>query len=520
MIALINHSIPYIFPENVLKEAESLKPASLKGREDLRHLPFATIDPHDAKDHDDAVYAEKTSEGFIIYIAIADVAHYVTPFSSLDKEAVKRGNSVYFPDRVVPMLPEAISNELCSLKPYQDKAALVCRAVINENGRRVSHSFHRALIKSHAKLNYAEAEAAFNGDVSDNAKQVLPQIKVLYEAYASLKKARDKRQPLELNMPERKIVFGENGDVKSVIIPPRLDAHKLIEEMMILANVCAALTLEEKRVPCVYRIHDQPSHEKLLHLREFLVTLDIKLAKANEMRPANFNHILKRAEGDANEALINQVILQSQAQAEYNIKNIGHFGLNLQSYAHFTSPIRRYSDVLVHRGLIKALGLGDDGLTDSEVTHLKHICEEISNYERRAMAAERETVDRLIATYLAAHIDEIFEGRIAGLNNYGLFIKLNETGADGLLPVRNLGDDYYIFDERNRCFVGKRHGKVYKLGATVHVRLVEAAPAAGSLRFELVEGGEKGSRPLGNKERVFRKEKQGRPKHIRNSKRR
>jgi ribonuclease R len=508
LIALISRDIPYIFGQKAIDEAKAAQPLTLKGREDMRHIPFMTIDPHDAKDHDDAVYAENSGEGFIIYVAIADVSAYVTPDSALDREALRRGNSVYFPDRVVPMLPEELSTDLCSLIPNVDRPALVCKIHINNEGKKTDHSFHRVMMKSHRKLHYQEAQLLHDeGNIA---------LKPLYQAYYALVKAREKRQPLELDLPERKIILGSNGDIQSVIIPPRLDAHKLIEEMMVLSNVCAAETLEGYKLPVLYRIHDKPSFEKLLHLKDFLVTLDMKLPKAENLRPVNFNGILARVKGTANEELINQTILRAQAQAEYAPDPIGHFGLNLRRYAHFTSPIRRYADLLVHRLLIKAHNFGHDGITDDEMKRLREIGREISDHERRAMGAERETLDRLIAGFLADKIGGIFEARINGVNKAGIFVRLTDTGADGFVPANTMSDDYYQLDEKTRSMVGRKTGYTYKSGGLVSVRLTEAAPLAGALRFEIVEGGERG-KPM---KRKPVEGKQARPKEIKNKKKR
>jgi ribonuclease R len=485
LIALLARDIPYIFPQDAIEEAKRAKPTPLGTREDMRHIPFMTIDPVDAKDHDDAVYAEPTEDGHIIYVAIADVAAFVTPKSAIDEEALKRGNSVYFPDRVVPMLPEELSTDLCSLKPNQDRAALVCKIHINAKGKKLSHSFHRVLMRSHEKFHYALAQEQFEAGK--------PALQPLYAAYKSLCVARDKRQPLDLDLPERKIKLNEKGEVEGVLTPLRLDAHRLIEEMMVLANVCAAETLQEHKIPCLYRIHDTPSDEKLFHLKEFLVAFDVRLPKANTIRANNFNQILAKAKDTPSQDVVNMMILRSQAQAEYNPENIGHFGLNLMNYAHFTSPIRRYADLYVHRGLIRALKLGDDGLTDAEMKRAKMIGEEISLTERRAMAAERETIERLITAHLSNSIGEIFQGRISGMNNAGLFIKLSETGAEGFIPVSMIGDDYFIYDDKNKAMVGRHSGVAYDMGARVFVKLIEAAPLAGALRFTLVE--DEGSAP-------------------------
>lgn len=504
LVAIHAHGIPHVFPQSVLDDAERAKPATAKGREDWRKLPLVTIDPPDAKDHDDAVHAEPDPDvagGFIVTVAIADVSAYVRPGAPLDREALLRGNSVYFPDRVVPMLPERISNDLCSLRPQEDRPALAVRMTIAPDGRKSGHSFHRILMRSAAKLSYAQAQAAMDGEPDDTTGPLLDGVlKPLYAAYASVKKARDARQPLDLDLPERKILLKADGTVDRVIVPPRLDAHRLIEEFMILANVAAAETLEAKHTPLVYRVHDGPSLEKLSALRTFLQTLEISLPKSDTVRPSTFNRILEKVDGTDTAALVNQVILRSQSQAEYAAENYGHFGLNLRRYAHFTSPIRRYADLIVHRGLIRALDLGADGLPpEATPEQLGEIAAAISVTERRAMAAERETVDRLIAHHLADQIGAVFAARISGVTKAGLFVALEETGADGFIPASTLGQDYYRYDEGRRALVGDRTGEMHRVGDRVEVKLVEAAPVAGALRFELMTEGSYpgGKRPLG-----------------------
>jgi ribonuclease R len=497
LIAILAHEIPHEFRREALAEAEAARPAGLEaGREDWRKIALVTIDPIDAKDHDDAVFAARDTDpnnpgGFIVSVAIADVAHYVTPGSALDREALVRGNSVYFPDRVVPMLPERISNDLCSLRPNEDRAALAARMVIGADGRKRSHTFHRVLMRSAAKLHYAQAQDAADGRTDATTAPLLaPVIEPLYAAYAAVKRERAERQPLDLDLPERKILLKPDGTVDRVITPPRLDAHRLIEEFMILANVAAAETLERARVPLIYRVHDEPSPEKIEALREFLVTLDIRLAKGQVMRSADFNKILARVRGSEHEQIVNDVVLRTQAQAEYAAENYGHFGLNLRRYAHFTSPIRRYADLVVHRALIRAQGFGSDGLPGSvDAGALGEIAARISAAERRAMKAERETVDRLIASFLADRIGASFEGRISGATKAGLFVKLDETGADGFIPARTIGDDYYRYHEARHALIGDHTGESYRLGDRVTVKLVEAAPVAGALRFELLSKG-------------------------------
>jgi ribonuclease R len=497
LIAIHAHDIPMTFSSEAIREAEEAEPATLKGREDWRDVPLVTIDPPDAKDHDDAVHAEADTDpnnkgGFIVHVAIADVAFYVRPGSALDHDALIRGNSVYFPDRVVPMLPERISNNLCSLVPGEPRGALAVRMVIGPDGRKRSHSFHRVLMRSAAKLNYAQAQAAIDGKTDDTTGPLLdPILKPLYAAYEAVKRARDERDPLELDIPERKILLKADGTVDRVIVPERLDAHRLIEEFMILANVAAAETLERKSLPLIYRVHDEPTLEKVHALQEFLKTLDIPFAKAGALRPSLFNRVLTLVAGQDYESLVNEVVLRSQAQAEYSAENYGHFGLNLRRYAHFTSPIRRYADLVVHRALIRALGLGEGAMPESETAeHLSEVAAQISLTERRAMKAERETADRLIAHHLADRIGASFQGRISGVTRAGLFVKLDDTGADGLVPIRSLGAEYYNYDETRHALVGSRSGAMHRLGDVVDVRLIEAQPIAGALRFELLSEGQ------------------------------
>jgi ribonuclease R len=496
LIAIHSHEIPQAFSPTALREAEAAKPATLAGREDWRNLPLVTIDPPDAKDHDDAVHAELDADpnnkgGYIVTVAIADVAFYVRPGSALDRDALTRGNSVYFPDRVVPMLPERISNDLCSLVPGEPRGALAVRMVIGNDGRKRSHGFHRILMRSAAKLNYAQAQAAIDGRPDDTTGPLLdPILKPLYDAYATVKRARDERDPLDLDIPERKILLKPDGTVDRVIVPERLDAHKLIEEFMILANVAAAEMLEKKALPLIYRVHDEPTVEKVHNLQEFLKTLDLPFAKSGALRPALFNRVLAQVKGHDSEPLVNEVVLRSQAQAEYSSENYGHFGLNLRRYAHFTSPIRRYADLIVHRALIRALGLGEGALPETETLEgLSEVAAQISVTERRAMKAERETADRLIAHFLADRIGASFQGRISGVTRAGLFVKLSDTGADGLIPIRTLATEYFNYDETRHALVGSRSGAMHRLGDVVDVRLVEAAPVAGALRFELLSEG-------------------------------
>ena len=504
LIAVHAHGIPDTFPEAALAEAEAAKEPDLNRREDFRQLPLITIDPSDARDHDDAVWAEADPDpsnrgGWVVIVAIADVCSYVRPGSSLDKEARKRGNSVYFPDRVVPMLPERISNDLCSLKEDEPRGCLAVRMVFDKDGRKLKHRFFRALMRSAAGLTYEQAQAAIDGRPDEVTTPLLDAVlRPLWGAYASLVLSRTERAPLDLDLPERKILLDDQGRVRTVVTPPRLDAHRLIEEFMIAANVSAAETLEAKRSPLIYRVHDAPSKEKLSSLGEFLATIGLKLPKSGTLKPAHFNRILADTRATPIAELVGEVVLRSQAQAEYSDDNLGHFGLNLRRYAHFTSPIRRYADLIVHRALVRALGFGNDGLTDAEMEQLERIAQAISDTERRAMAAERETADRLIAAYLADRIGARFQARVSGLVRTGMFVRLVETGADGFVPASSIGREYFYHDEARHALVGEDTGLAYRLVDPVEVRLVEAIPTAGALRFEMLsEGRSVGTRPKG-----------------------
>ena len=512
-IAIAAHGIPDAFQREALAEAESARPAGREGREDWRQLPLVTIDPPDAKDHDDAVHAAPDPDpdncgGFVLTVAIADVACYVRPGQPLDREALARGNSVYFPDRVVPMLPERISNDLCSLRPGEDRPALAVRMVVTADGHKRGHTFHRVTMRSAAKLSYQQAQAAVDGAPDDVTKPLLGNVlRPLWAAYGALKTAREKRNPLDLDLPERKLILAADGTVERVAIPPRLDAHRLIEEFMILANVAAAETLEEKRQALIYRAHDEPTIEKLNNLSEFLASIGIKLAKGQVLKPAQFNAILAKVKGTENENLVNEMVLRTQAQAEYVAENYGHFGLHLRRYAHFTSPIRRYADLTVHRALIRSLRLGRDGSPDMDLEELAEIAARISAAERRAMAAERETTDRLIAFWLADRIGATFAGRISGVTRAGLFVKLTDSGADGFVPAATLGTDYFRYEEGLHALIGSRTGETHRLGDLVDVKLVEAAPFAGALRFELLSEGRRGrARPSGKAGKLQRRD--------------
>ncbi len=488
-IALANHQIPTDFPPDVINDADKAKLPPPGNRTDLRDTPLFTIDPADAKDHDDACFAEPDPDpdnkgGYRVIVAIADVSYFVRPDSALDKEAVKRGNSTYLPDRVVPMLPQRLSNDLCSLRVGEDRPCLAVEMFLTEGGVKKSHRFLRGVMRSAAKLSYEDAQAISEGGAADPV--IRRAIENLYAAFHARWSERTKRAPLDLDLPERKIILNKAGDVEKIILRERFDAHRVIEEFMILANVAAAETLERTHTERIYRVHDQPDPEKLEAIREYLGTLDYTLAKGGSVRPANFNQLLKIAEERDQKEMVSEVVLRSQRQAIYDTENLGHFGLNLPRYAHFTSPIRRYADLTVHRALIRGCKLGEGGQTDQEAKALSDIASQISDLERRAMAAEREATDRYLAGYLANREGAAFSARIRGVTKFGLFVMLDETGADGFIPMRLIGQERFRFEEALHSIIGETTGGVYRLGQHVRVRLAEATPLTGGLRFDML----------------------------------
>ncbi len=488
LIAIHQHGIPDHFPDEVVAEADGAKPAPLGKRTDLRDMPLVTIDPWDARDHDDACYVETHDNGDLtIWVAIADVAHYVTPSSELDREARKRGNSTYFPDRVVPMLPDRLSGDLCSLHEGVERACLAVAMRIDSDGNKISHEFHRALMKSAASLNYEEVQAAVDGAPNDKVAPLLDDvIRPLYAAYSALKKARAVRQPLELDLPERQIVLDDDGKVSAVNFKDRLDAHRLIEEFMVLANVAAAETLIEKKASLLFRVHEEPSPEKLDALREVANASGLQLAKGQVLQTAHLNRLLAQARDTEHAEQVNISTLRSMTQAYYNPENFGHFGLALKAYAHFTSPIRRYADLIVHRALIASHGWGKDGLSPWDVEHLPDTAKKISDTERRSMVAERDTTDRYLASFLSERMGVEMSGRISGIAKFGIFVKLDETGADALVPIRTLGTEYFDFDPESQTLMGSNSGVMIGLGQKVVVKLSEATPVTGGLTAELI----------------------------------
>jgi len=492
IIAIHAHGLPTGFSELVEREAEDQALPTLKGREDLREVPFITIDPADARDHDDAVYAERDTDpknegGWIVWVAIADVAAYVRPGSALDREARDKGNSTYFPDRVEPMLPEILSNGLCSLKQGENRACMAVRMIFDKGGKKTGHKFMRGLMRSHAKLSYEQAQAAIDGQQDDVTGPIMDAILYpLWNAYSTMLKGRERRSPLAIESPERRVIMAPGGGIAAIEPRKSLEAHRLIEEMMIQANVCAAETLEKTRTPLIYRVHEAPSQEKIFNLADFLHTIAKPWNKGEAPTTKRFNKLLDEMRDTPHAEVVNEVVLRTQMQAVYSPDNVGHFGLHLDRYAHFTSPIRRYSDLIVHRGLIRGLNLGSDGLTDREIAELGGIAEHVTETERRSMAAERDAMDRYIAAFLEDHVGATFSGRITGVTRFGLFIRLDETGADGLVPVSSLGNEYFTHDDGAHALIGERTGQRYTLGRRVEVRLAEATPVTGGLVLEML----------------------------------
>ncbi len=527
LIAIHKFGIPHQFSEDLLAEAARNAETLLGDREDLRHLPIVAIDPVDARDHDDAVWAcARDDGGFDAIVAIADVSFYVRPGSLLDKEARKRGNSVYFPDLVVPMLPECLSADICSLKASQDRAALACHMVIDDQGQVRSWRFTRAVIRVAANIAYEAAQAAIDGEISPHAnsaaieKELLDSaLRPLWACWKHLAKARAKREPLDLDLPERRVELDEKGRIMSVAPRERLDAHRLIEDFMIAANVAAAKALEAKTFPCMYRVHETPAREKLVALKDYLETFGIAFALGQVITPKTFNRIIAQLGTEDYRQVVMEQILRSQTQAYYSPQNAGHFGLALGSYAHFTSPIRRYADLLVHRALVGAYSLDPSAkataLAADDASRLDVVGQSISQAERRAMEAERETVDRYVAAYLSMRVGEILDTRITGVTHFGFFATIQGLGGDGLVPISTLGTEFFRFDEAQKTLVGEESGETYHVGQTLPLRLAEANPISGALRFELPEGSNPMPLRRGRGDRKPPIGRRGRPSNIR-----
>ncbi len=541
MIAIAKHGIPHTFPPEVIEEAEAAIELTLSEdkREDLRDLPIVAIDPADARDHDDAIWAKPDGKGgFDALVAIADVSFYVRPGSALDREARKRGNSVYFPDRVVPMLPEVLSADVCSLREGEDRAAMACHLHIDKQGKVTNHRFTRAIVRIHHNIAYEDAQAAVDG--GDPPEHLAH----LWEAWRALASARAKRDPLDLELPERRVVLGDDGRIEEIAVRERLDAHRVVEDFMIAANVAAAKALEAKTAPVVYRVHETPSREKLIALRDYLDTMGRKLALGQVITPSLFNRMLKDVTDESEKAQVMEAVLRTQMQAYYGPANSGHFGLALGSYAHFTSPIRRYADLLVHRALVDAYRLEQPapkgelpektGLSDKDRASLQEISDAISTTERRAMEAERDTIDRYVAAWLSGRVGETFATRITGVQGFGFFATIEGLGGDGLVPISTLGDEYFRHDEAAQKLTGEQSGTTYEAGDRLELKLAEANPLTGALKFVPVDADgnaieARGGRPSNRRERAggsprkqgkYAAGKRGRPGNIRHQGRR
>ncbi|WP_294173352.1 ribonuclease R [uncultured Sphingomonas sp.] len=508
LIAIHKHGLPHEFGDETIAEARHVSDLPRgENREDLRHLPIVAIDPADARDHDDAIWAQAREDGgWDATVAIADVSYYVRPISHLDREARRRGNSVYFPDRVVPMLPHELSSDICSLKEGEDRAALACHLEVAKDGTLKSWRFTRAVIRVAANIAYEDAQAAYDASRDERTEVSsspcsMPEIeglvssalvetalKPLWGCWSALLAARNRREPLELDLPERQVVLDEKGRIASVAPRERLDAHRLVEDFMIAANVAAAKALEYKKAPVMYRVHEAPGREKLTALKDYLATFDLEFALGQVIKPATFNRIIERVgESEARPEIMEQ-LLRTQTQARYSPDNLGHFGLSLGSYGHFTSPIRRYADLLVHRSLVSAYRLGEGGLPADDAERFTEIGESISQLERRAMEAERETIDRYVAAYLADHVGELVDCRITGVQPFGFFATVDGLGGDGLVLAKELGNEYFRYDEASRSLIGEDSEETYRVGQRLKLRLAEANPVSGGLRFELPEG--------------------------------
>ena len=490
LIAIHEHGIPNEFSREILQESEVRAAVPIKNPSDLTDLPFISIDPSDARDHDDAIYAvkdEKNPNRFVIWVAIADVAKYVLPESLLDLESLNRGNSTYFPDLVVPMIPDILSGDVCSLKQDKIRASIAVKIIINDQGQKVSHDFFRGVIKNRLAVSYETAQNAINSFGRDDDKSELKKLMYpLFQAYKLLEKQSQERQPLELELVEQEIAFDRDGEVVSINSKERFDAHKLVEEFMILANVCAAETIHKSQLSFLYRIHEPPTFEKLLSLKTVAKSLNINLNSSGNIRGGDLNNLLRRAKEQNCSELVSMTVLRAMSQAHYTPENKGHFGLSLPCYTHFTSPIRRYSDVLVHRAIIQ-IHKWEDAPIVLVKSDLVKVGEKLSRTERRSMLAERDTKDRYLATFLKNKIGGEFNARINGLSKSGMFVRLDDTGADGLIPISSLfGDRYSLNTEKNKL-VGRTSKLSFNLGANVLVMLREANPISGGLIFSLIE---------------------------------
>ncbi|HWT53396.1 MAG TPA: ribonuclease R, partial [Rhodocyclaceae bacterium] len=490
-IALRKHELPYEFSKEALAEAKKLpdivRPADKKGREDITHLPLVTIDGETARDFDDAVYCERQGKGYRLIVAIADVSHYVKERGDLDLEAYERGNSVYFPRRVIPMLPEKISNGLCSLNPQVERLCMVCDMDIGPTGEVKRYRFYPAVMFSHARLTYNEVAAAIHEKEIPARRKVgklLPQLEMLDELYRLLAAERKKRGAIDFESVETRMIFNDNGKIDRIVPDERNEAHKIIEECMLAANVCASAFLAENEQPCLYRIHQGPSPERLAKLRDFLGTFGMQLGGGEEPHAKDYAALIDKIKGRPDTNLLQTVMLRSLRQAIYSPDNVGHFGLAYDHYTHFTSPIRRYPDLLVHRA-IKAVLQKKKYEPDHEAGDWESVGLHCSMTERRADEATRDVEDWLKCFYMQDRIGEIFSGSIASVVPFGIFVALDDVFIEGLVHVSELGTDYFHYDDAAHAMVGERSGKRYRLSDRVKVQLVRVDLATNKIDFKL-----------------------------------
>ena len=507
-LVLEKYDIPYLWNKKIEKEINNLPCFKTDARVDLTNVPLVTIDGDDSKDFDDAIWAEETAVGFNLIVAIADVCFYVQAGTEIDREAYKRGNSVYLPNMVVPMLPEKLSNDLCSLMPEKRRAAIVCFLSIDKNGRMISYDFARAIIRSAARLTYNQVQKVIDGEKTAFLNKIITPI---YAAYKALSKERCRRGALELETDEIKIKVDKNAKVLSVCAEKTLESHKIIEEFMVIANNAAALALKKSKLPIMFRIHDCPREEKLEEIKPLLEGLQMSLPDAPALKPYHFNKLIEACKKEGYSAGIAEMVLRMQCQAQYSPRNIGHFGLGLSDYVHFTSPIRRYADLLIHRALVKAYGWQEGGaLTDDmTVSKFEEKATHLSDTERRAVNAERDITARFISAYLEPAVGEIFDVEISGISTVGIFVRLSAMGAEGLIPMGSLPNDNYDLKTGNMLLEGQRIGLTFSLGEVIKARLLDASPITGGLIFKYIddEDGEEYAEKSGGKHILMRRDK-------------
>ena len=490
-IAIQSHGIPTGWPkpvrEQVEKIGDSVPAAAKKARVDLRDVDLLTIDGADARDFDDAVFCEPSGKGWRLLVAIADVAHYVEVKSPLDKEAIVRGTSVYFPDRVVPMLPEALSNGLCSLNPEVDRLCMVCDMRVSQDGKVTRATFVEAVMRSKARLTYSQVNGFLSGNDKAIPKAAHGPVRNLHALYKAFAKARGRRGALELDLPQIKFELNKDGEIECIRIESRNDAHRLIEECMIAANVEAAKFLKKNRIQGLYRVHPKPDPDRFDELRLYLVSLGIKVPHPDHIEPRQFNNLLQKVKDRPDSAAISMQMLRSLMHAEYTPDNIGHFGLALDSYAHFTSPIRRYPDLLVHRGIRHIIRGGKPGRYDYDRQAMIRLGAITSAHERRAEEATRDVEAWLKCQYMVDRQGEVYDGVVTGVTNFGLFVQLKELMVDGLVHVTSLPNDYYHYDAGRQQMVGERTGRTFALGEALRVRVQRVDMETRRIDFRLAD---------------------------------